>query len=128
MTARFEDEQPVVSPERIERLEHERDEALRQLDQLHADRAYLTRQRDDARAHRERLVREAVTLTRQLNQLTRERDELIAAAIDTADRDEYQLVIREMLDWFWEDAHSIDADTKAKVDDWRKRAGLERQS
>lgn len=77
-----------------------------------------------ANAYREAARRIRAQLGPAWDALTAERDEAIAGFIDTADRDEYQLVIREMLDWYWQPG-GVNAE---RVADWRKRARLEPQS
>ena len=68
-----------------------------------------------------KILAELASWRRTAEKITAERDELIAGYVDTADRDEYQLVIREMLDWYWQPG-GVDDERRAA---WRKRGGLE---
>lgn len=87
--------------------------------------------RYSANAIRERLTPAWDALARDHDEARRELAEALAMAIDTADRDEYQLVIREILGEFkpgsppvtsWHVEASVSDD---RIADWRKRAGLE---
>lgn len=62
----------------------------------------------------------------QSDQYRDQRDEAIAGYIDTADRDEYQLVIREMIA-HWQYAGTTREDDEL-IAGWAQRAGLETQA
>jgi hypothetical protein len=100
------------------RYRAERDEARAQLSELQADLSHtmaehgadVTRLQAELATCREHNAGIAV----QLDQYRNERDEALAGYIDTAERDEYQLVIQEIA------AEYPDLLTA----DWRNRAGL----
>jgi hypothetical protein len=115
---------PSYRDQAVKHAMDERDEALAASEGRRTSLAEATARLVTANAELATCRERNAVIAVQSDRYRDERDEAIAGFIDTADRDEYQLVIREMLDWYWQPG-GVNAE---RVADWRKRAGLEPQS